>query len=217
MDDYLHSLEQRAFPYDRISVQFSGYHTDNSPPSTAACDLVKAWNERYSWPKLRLSTSQEFLAFVEKEHSNDLPVHRQAWPDWWTDGFGSAARETAAARATEAAMQVNYGLLTIARMLGAEVSQQTLERAAAVQDQLLFYHEHTYGAAESINDPLAENTQVQWGEKSSYAWTAVKDSNLLREEAFGLLQDFLPRAEVLEDLAIPNVGRIIAACRKVVA
>ena len=27
----------------------------------------------------------------------------------------------------------------------------------------------------------------------------------------------VPRAEVLEDLAIPNVGRIMAACRKVVS
>jgi pyruvate/2-oxoglutarate/acetoin dehydrogenase E1 component len=27
----------------------------------------------------------------------------------------------------------------------------------------------------------------------------------------------VPRAEVLEDLAIPNVNRIIAACRKVVS
>ena len=63
-------------------------------------------------------------------------------------------------------------------------------------DNLLFYDEHTYGAAESISDPLAENAQVQWGEKASYVWTAVKDSALLREEAFGLVQDFLPRAEV---------------------
>jgi hypothetical protein len=27
----------------------------------------------------------------------------------------------------------------------------------------------------------------------------------------------VPRAEVLEDLAIPNVDRILAACRKVVS
>jgi pyruvate/2-oxoglutarate/acetoin dehydrogenase E1 component len=27
----------------------------------------------------------------------------------------------------------------------------------------------------------------------------------------------VPRAEVLEDLAIPNVGRIVTACRKVVS
>lgn len=44
---------------------------------------------------------------------------------------------------------------------------------------------------------------MQWGEKASSAWTAVKDSNLLREEAFGLLQDFLPRADV-PTLAVCN-------------
>jgi len=203
LDKYLLSLEQRGYPFDRISVQFSGYHTDNSPPAVIECDLVRAWNEQYAWPKLRLSTSQEFLAYVEKEHGGELPVHRQAWPDWWTDGFGSAARETAAARETESAMQVSQGLLAMASVLGAQVSSNTMQRAAAIQDNLLFYQEHTYGAAESIDDRLAENTQVQWGEKASYVWSAVKDSNLLREEAFGLLQDFLPRAEV-PTLAVCN-------------
>ncbi len=196
LDKYLISLEQRDYPFDRISVQFSGYHTDNSPPAVIECDLVRAWNEQLAWPKLRLSTSQEFLTYVEKEHSDELPVHRQAWPDWWTDGFGSAARETAAARETETAMEVNHGLLAIASILGAQIKPQTMQRSRAIQDDLLFYEEHTFGAAESISDPLAENSQVQWGEKSAYAWSAVKDSHLLREEAFGLIQDFLPRAGV---------------------
>ena len=105
-------------------------------------------------------------------------MHRQAWPDWWTDGFGSAARETAAARETETAMQVNHGLLAMAPLLGARVQPATMQRAAAIQDDLLFYDEHTYGAAESISDPLAENAQVQWGEKASYVWSAVKDAAL---------------------------------------
>jgi alpha-mannosidase len=196
LEKYLLSLQERGYPFDRAGVQFSGYHTDNSPPSTIACDLVKAWNEQYAWPHLRLATAREFLAWVEKEHGAKLPVHRQAWPDWWTDGFGSAARETAAARETESAMQVSKGLLAIASTLGASISPGTLQRAAAIEDNLLFYQEHTYGAAESISDPLAENAQVQWGEKASYVWSAVKDSNLLREEAFGLVQDFLPRATV---------------------
>ena len=193
---YLRSLEDRKYPFDHVGVQFSGYFTDNSPPSTIACDLVREWNETYAWPRLRLSTAQEFLSYVEQEHGKELAVHRQAWPDWWTDGFGSAARETAAARETETAMQVTQGLLAMASILGADIRPGLLERIAGVQDNLLFYAEHTYGAAESVDDPLAENTQVQWGEKASYVWNAVKESNLLREEAFGLLQDFLPRAEV---------------------
>jgi Glycosyl hydrolases family 38 N-terminal domain/Glycosyl hydrolases family 38 C-terminal domain len=193
---YLASLEERRYPFDRVGVQFSGYFTDNSPPSTAACNLVKAWNEKYAWPHLRLSTAHEFLAWVEKEHASELPVHRQAWPDWWTDGFGSAARETAADRETETAMDVNQRLLAMARLLGASIHARPSQRARGILDDLLFYEEHTFGAAESISDPLAANSQIQWGEKSSYAWTAVKDSAQLREEAFGVLQDFLPRAEV---------------------
>jgi hypothetical protein len=194
--DYLTSLEDRHYPFDRVGVQFSGYFTDNSPPSTAACNLVKVWNEKYAWPHLRLATTQEFLGWVEKEQGSKLEVHRQAWPDWWTDGFGSAARETAAVRETETAMDVNHRLLAMARLLGAPIHAPTAQRAGAIMDNLLFYEEHTFGAAESISDPLAENAQVQWGEKSSYAWSAVKDSALLREEAFGLVQSFLPRADV---------------------
>ncbi len=196
VEDYLRSLEQRGYPFDRVGVQFSGYYTDNSPPSTVACDIVKTWNERYASPRLRLSTAQEFLAWVEEEHAREIETFRVAWPDWWTDGFGSAARETAAARQTDTSVQVSQALLAQASLVGVQMPPGLLDRVADIQDNLFFYAEHTYGAAESIDDPLAENTQVQWGEKSSYVWEAVKEAGLLCEEAFGLLQDRLPRAEV---------------------
>jgi hypothetical protein len=100
-------------------------------------------------------------------------------------------------------MQINYSLLAMAVLAGVPVREEVLRRAAAIQDDLLFYHEHTYGAAESISDPLAENSQIQWGEKASYVWSAVKAANLLREEALGLLQDQLPRADA-PSLAVFN-------------
>jgi hypothetical protein len=192
---YLQSLEDRSYPFDRVGVQFSGYFTDNSPPSTAACDVVKNWNEQFASPRLRLSTAHEFLEYVEKEKGSTLPVHRQAWPDWWTDGFGSAARETAACLDTQASLQTSQGLLSMAALLGTPIPPAAMERVANIQDDLLFYAEHTYGAAESIDDPMAENSLVQWGEKGSYVWSAVKNANLLREEAFGLVQEYLPRAK----------------------
>jgi hypothetical protein len=194
ISDYLNKLADGKYPFDRIAVQFSGYSTDNSPPARKECDLVKTWNEMYAWPKLRIATGGEFPEYVEKSHAGELSVYRQAWPDWWTDGFGSAARETAAVRETQAAMQVNEGLLAIAAALGAKLPAGVAERAAAIQEALLFYDEHTFGAAESISDPLAVNTKVQWGEKSAYAWEAVKGAGMLREEALGLLQDFVPRS-----------------------
>lgn len=193
---YLESLDQRKYPFDRAAVQFSGYHTDNSPPSMIASDLVRRWNGQYAWPRLRLSVAREFLEYVEKEHGQKLAVHRQAWPDWWTDGFGSSARETAASRETHAGMQVTEALLAMSALQGRSIPESILRRAASVQENLMFYDEHTFGAAESIDDPLAENSQVQWSEKSAYVWTAVKEASLLREDAFGIFQEFLPRAEV---------------------
>ncbi|MBA7529695.1 hypothetical protein ES705_21893 [subsurface metagenome] len=193
--EYLRSLEDIEYPFNQISVQYSGYHTDNSPPSTRACDLVKNWNETYSWPKLRIATAHEFLEEIEKQHADKLPVYRTAWPDWWTDGFGSAARETAEARVTQNALQVSQGLLAMASLLGAEIRPETRQRISTIQDALLFYQEHTFGAAESISDPLVENSMIQWGEKSSYVWEAVKNEALLREEALGLLQPFVERGK----------------------
>lgn len=193
---YLCSLEDRQYPWDRIGVQFSGYHTDNSPPSTVACDLVRRWNEEHVWPRLRLSVAREFLEYVEREHGPQLAVHRQAWPDWWTDGFGSAARETAASRETHATVRVSEALLAMAAMAGRPIPEEIRQRVAAVHESLMFYDEHTFGAAESISDPLAENAQVQWNEKSAYVWSAVKEAHLLEENAFGLLRAHLPRAEV---------------------
>lgn len=206
ISDYLNKLADAKYPFDRIAVQFSGYSTDNSPPARKECDLVKTWAEMYAWPKLRIATAGEFPEYVEKSHAGELSVHRQAWPDWWTDGFGSAARETAAARETQAAMQVNEGLLAIAAALGAKLPVGEVERAGAIQEALLFYDEHTFGAAESISDPLAENTMVQWGEKSSYAWEAVKSAGMLREEALGLLQGFVPRSEAATIAVFNTLG-----------
>ncbi|MCX8107574.1 MAG: glycosyl hydrolase family 38, partial [Verrucomicrobiae bacterium] len=170
VEEYLPSLDARRYPFDRVGVQFSGYLTDNAPPSTVVCDLVKKWNEIYCSPRLRLSTAAEFLAWVKETHSHELPVYRVAWPDWWTDGFGSAARETAAARETDMSIQTSQALLAEASMLGQQIKNHTLARIADIQDNLIFYAEHTYGAAESVDVPLAANSQVQWAEKAAYLW-----------------------------------------------
>lgn len=191
---YLDQLETKGYAYDRIALQYSGYVTDNSPPGLTGSQVIKQWNEIYQWPKLRSATASEFMDYMSARHGSVLPVYRRAWPDWWSDGFGSAARETGAIRVTHAGMQANQGLLSMAALLGARVSQDTLQRITHIQDAMLFYDEHTFGAAESISDPTSENSMVQWMEKSAYAWEAVKKSRMLREEAMGLLTPYLPRA-----------------------
>ncbi|MCP4450447.1 MAG: hypothetical protein GY809_03225, partial [Planctomycetes bacterium] len=136
------------------------------------------------------------MKIVERDHADSLPVYRAAWPDWWTDGFGSAARETAASRRTHAGMLATKSLLALAVLNGAHVSDKVQQDIASIQEALAFYDEHTFGAAESISDPTNENSMVQWSEKSAYVWEAVKKSRMLREQAMGLMQTVLSKADV---------------------
>ena len=185
---YLRDLAAKGYPYDDAAVQYVGYFTDNAPPSTFANELVRGWNEEYVWPRLTTSTAAGFLERFARESSPELAVHRAAWPDWWTDGFGSAMRETAVARRAQCDQIANQGLLAMARLLGEPIPAALLEQADAVDDLLIFYNEHTFGAAESISDPQCENSQVQWLAKASYVWQAVMQARLLREGALGILQ-----------------------------
>ncbi|WP_413996964.1 glycoside hydrolase family 38 C-terminal domain-containing protein [Maribacter sp. 2307ULW6-5] len=195
LSTYLDELEQKNYPYDRTAFQFSGYLTDNSPPSTKACDIVKEWNERYEWPKLKLSLASEFMIHLEEHQANDLPVKKVAWPDWWTDGFGSAFTETKTARKVHSNMIANLGLLSMSQFMGSQLPETITGDIERAYDELLFYDEHTFGAAESITDPLVENSVIQWGQKSSYAWTAFKESSLIQEKALGIVQEHVSKGE----------------------
>lgn len=196
LSNYLNGLEMKSYPFDGVSIQFSGYITDNSPPSTIACKMVKDWNEKYVWPKLRLATSSEFMEYIESNHGDDVAVQRVSWPDWWTDGAGSAMLETKATRTIQSEMIATTGLASMAQLLNASLPDDLATDVTNVQDALLFYDEHTYGADESISDPLSENAMTQWNEKASYAWDAVKRSALLREKVMGFVQPFIQKTDV---------------------
>lgn len=192
---YIRSLKERNYEFPIIAAQYSGYFTDNSPPSMKECALIRDWNERYAWPRLRSATSNEFLEQIDTKYGKNLPVYRAAYPDWWTDGFGSAARETAASRKTQSDMITIEGMLSMADMQGNAEVKGVRNELSRTHENLLFYDEHTFGAAESIGDPLCENSQVQWAQKGSYAWEALKSAQMLYETSIGRLQGDLHRSQ----------------------
>ena len=107
---YLSNLEAKGYEYDLISIQHSGYLTDNAPPSTLASDMIRQWNEKYTWPKLKTATATEFFEEMEEKYADEFQVIRGAWPDWWTDGFGASAREVAATRTAQTDLIANTSL-----------------------------------------------------------------------------------------------------------
>ncbi|MBZ4675407.1 MAG: hypothetical protein JG782_26 [Anaerophaga sp.] len=193
--DYLKEMEEKNYPFDKIQVQFSGYFTDNAPPSTGACEIVKAWNEKYEYPKLRLALTTDFFGYVENNHADELPVYRNAWLDWWSDGFGSSARETAEVRKTQNLKQVDEGMFAMIQMMGGELSNDLQQKIWHISENALFYDEHTFGADESISHPFSFNSMRQWLQKGSYAWEALKKVTLLHEDALGRLQSYFKKAD----------------------
>jgi alpha-mannosidase len=203
---HLADLDKKGYPFDRIGIQYSGYFTDNAPPSTAASVLVKNWNAKYEYPKLRLAVASEFPEYVEKNYADKLPVWRNAWLDWWTDGYGSTSRETAEVRKTQNMTQVDEGLFAMVSMMGGELSPALETNLDHISENSIFFDEHTCGAAESIDLPYSENSTKQWLQKGAYAWEALKKVTLLNEEALARFQEFLKKADFPVIYVINSMG-----------
>ncbi len=194
--DYLDQLAAKNYPYDICAAQHSGYFTDNSPPSTKSCEMVQKWNEKYEWPKLRTAVATEFFKTVETQYADRIQTIRGAWPDWWTDGFASGAREAAVSRVTHSNVIANQAGLSFANMLGATLPKEAGTQIDGVNNALLFYDEHTFGYSESVRDPYGLETWEQRSLKQSYAWEAYRHAGILGEVTMGLLQSYIPKAEV---------------------
>ena len=190
---YLKSLEKLKYPFSEMAIQLSGYLTDNSPPSTLASEMIRKWDEVFEWPKISTSTAGSFFRKMENEHSSEFPVIRGAWPDWWTDGFGSAARETSVTRKAAASFKANTGALSMAAVAGIKLPEGIEGKIDLVNDALLFYTEHTTGYSESVREPYSQPTMEQRALKESYAWEADRRTASLGEDGMGLLQSMFKK------------------------
>jgi len=206
MLNHLADLDSKQFPFDRIGIQFSGYFTDNAPPSTVACDWVEKWNSKYEYPKLRLAVASEYFEYVEKNFGDKIPVFRNAWLDWWSDGYGSTSRETAEVRKAQNMKQADEGLFAMVSMMGGELSSTIEGKLNHINENAIFFDEHTCGADESISHPFSENSTRQWLQKGAYAWEALKKVTLLNEEALARFQPFLKKASFPVIYVINSMG-----------
>ena len=191
--NYLISLDARKYPFNEMAIQHSGYLTDNSPPSTIASDLIKEWNEIFVWPKLSTSLTETFFIEMEQNHATEFPVIRGAWPDWWTDGFGASARETATTRLASSSLTAYEAGLAMASLEGIKLPDEINYNIDLTDNALLFYTEHTVGYSESVREPLSQPTMEQRALKESYAWEANRRSASVGEVTMGLLQSKFTR------------------------
>lgn len=83
----------KEYPYDLFPMTWA--MADNTPIDADLPDAVKSWNEEYAFPRLVISSATTIMSAFEKKYGDVIPSYRGDFTEYWTDGLGTAAKETA--------------------------------------------------------------------------------------------------------------------------
>jgi hypothetical protein len=175
--DYLKRLEDREFPYDIVQVRYN-IGSDNGPPDPQLPDMVKAWNEKYAYPRMIIASPSEMFGEFEKRYGDKVPTVRGDFTPYWEDGAGSSARETALNRA--AAERIVQAQALFAMIADGAYPAEAFHEAWR---QVILYDEHTWGSWNSISEPEGDFTKQQWAIKQAFALEADRQSRALLAQA----------------------------------
>jgi alpha-mannosidase len=177
IDRRLRAVAQAGYEHDLYMAIAS--RGDNREPDRAVADFARRFNKTYSSPKVVVSTPERYFEEVKERGTDDLPVNRGDWSDWWVDGAGSSARETDLTRDAQDRLTSAETLGSMATLTApSDGSRQGKLDEAYRQANL--YTEHTWGPSVALpyfDDP----TNPQWEIKKGYA----EDADRLSEEALG--------------------------------
>ncbi len=186
----LERLVAGGYPYQSVYWLVRGGARDNSPYQGGFCDTVRAWNQRWAWPRLRVSTNAAFWAELSRELPADLPVFAGELPGQdYPVGSASTAAATAANRATQGQLPVAEQLATLADACTAlPYPSEALDDAWL---DLLWYDEHTWGH----HFPAGPTAAAAELEKQVHAYRAAALAHDVTARALARLADHVDLPE----------------------
>ena len=184
----LTSTRNRAdFPYDALFA-YGGF-SDNQPINERVAETAQQWADLYEYPKVVVGTNADYLAYMEGEFGNSIPVVRGDAGVYWEDGAGSTSRETALNRRAHESASAADGLFAVADAAGGRSAPST--RLSHLWRSILLFDEHTWGAWCSISNPDSAQTVGQWEIKAEFAHRADRDSQALVDEGLACLSELV--------------------------
>jgi alpha-mannosidase len=176
--DYLNELTKNNYPYDMVQWRFN-IVADNGPIEPNISDFVKSWNEKYASPKLILNTTEKMFETFEKRYGEKIPVVKGDLTPYWEDGALSTAYEEGKNRVNSLRLQQ---LSTLYTMLNPKkYDEQNFYEAWR---NIIMFHEHTWGAHNSITEPDAPFVTEQWRIKRQFMLDADTQINVLEKNLF---------------------------------
>lgn len=160
---YLDDLAKKEYPYDLINIRYN-IGADNGPPNPALPDAVKAWNEKYVWPKLIISRNSDMMKELERRYKDVIPVAKGDFTPYWEDGVASTSADTGLCRRAKEKLIQAQTLWTLH-------NNQTYphDEFGRAWTNLIMYDEHTWGAHNSISNPDHDFAVQQALYKQKYA------------------------------------------------
>ncbi|MDH7461734.1 glycoside hydrolase family 38 C-terminal domain-containing protein [Chitinophagaceae bacterium 26-R-25] len=180
---YMDELAAQQYPYDMVQWRYA-IAGDNSIIDTSISRFVAAWNEKYASPKIILSTTEKMFEDFEKKYGDQIPVVKGDISPYWEDGALSSAEETGKNRVNSLRLQQ---LSTLYSMLNPQKYEPATFYAA--WRNIILFHEHTWGANCSIDDPDAPFVKEQWRIKKGFMQHGDTVVNQLTENLLQLITD----------------------------
>lgn len=152
--------------YAPMDLAIIGTHADNEDIADGDTGFVERWNAEFAWPRLRVSSFDEYLAAVAPLMDR-LPLWRSESGSYWEDGVGSASRDFAQYRNSQVALPAaeTFGALVSGLSEHLRVNRDELDRAWR---DLSVASEHTFTWARSTSHPHAFAVEDQLGWKRRY-------------------------------------------------
>ncbi len=168
------------YPSDAI-YQYGAF-LDNRPFNPAYGRFLKQHADQWEWPKIQIATSDEFFHYLEAQCGDKLKTLSGDFGAFWEDGAGSTALETSMHLESQRRLVAAETLFSLADM-ATKSANYPIERMTQAWEDVLFYIEHTWGAAESITQPDSPMAIQQWSEKSEFAHRPFAETDILLKEA----------------------------------
>jgi len=172
IDGYLWSklkeLEQNEdYSYDLFPMTWA--MADNTPIDADLPEAVKSWNEEYAFPHLQISSSTSIMSAFETKYGDIIPSLRGDFTEYWTDGLGSAAKETSMNRHSKERL-IQADILWSMLHSGEEAPRASMNEAWR---NVLMGSEHTWCY---MNPNQADMQNEIWRVKQNFFKTAESSS-----------------------------------------
>lgn len=174
---YMNELAAKGYPYDMVQWRYN-IVSDNGPVDSTISDFVRDWNEKYTSPHLILANVNDMMARFEAKYGKQIPTWSGDFIPYWEDGAYSTAKEEGDVHVLSAQRS---NLIDAAKILNKPIDPHLLYRA---QRSIVMWHEHTWGAWNSISDPDDPEVIAQWKYKKAFADSAEWYVNLIEQQTF---------------------------------